>query len=241
MLEHALKLRNAIELFCAQWEKDKDYDLTQDFLKRSDWKEVWRFVALLRPFKNATLELEGHAIHGNYGALWQVLEMMDILDSLLQEERAAVTVDPGFYSDYYLIGLKARYAKLMKYFDLTAKTPYYRAAICLVPIFKLLYFKDKWRSHKIWVDTIKPDVRQLYNEYATKYSIVELASPLKQTEQPQQISELGRFKLHRKLDCSINVDSNSDRRKRRRVANEFERYLHDEDVIEPFIEELLTW
>ncbi|RYC79965.1 hypothetical protein BFJ63_vAg17151, partial [Fusarium oxysporum f. sp. narcissi] len=79
MLERALKLRNAIELFCAQWERDADYDLSQDFLKRSDWEEIQRFVALLKPFKDATLELEGHAIHGNYGALWQALEMMDIL------------------------------------------------------------------------------------------------------------------------------------------------------------------
>ncbi|KAG7425000.1 hypothetical protein Forpi1262_v014159 [Fusarium oxysporum f. sp. raphani] len=87
MLERALKLRNAIELFCAQWERDADYDLSQDFLKRSDWEEIQRFVALLKPFKDATLELEGHAIHGNYGALWQALEMMDILDGLLQEEK----------------------------------------------------------------------------------------------------------------------------------------------------------
>ncbi|KAF6512765.1 hypothetical protein HZS61_007571 [Fusarium oxysporum f. sp. conglutinans] len=241
MLERALKLRNAIELFCAQWERDADYDLSQDFLKRSDWEEIQRFVALLKPFKDATLELEGHAIHGNYGALWQALEMMDILDGLLQEEKAAVAADPGSYSNYYVAGLDAGYTKLMKYFDLTAKTPYYRAAICLVPSFKLLYFKDKWRSHEIWVDTVEPDVRQLYNEYATKYSITEPASPPQQTEQPQQTPELGRFKLHRRLDRSVDVDSNSDRRKRRRMVDEFERYLYDEDVVEPFVEEPLTW
>lgn len=241
MLERALKLRNAIELFCAQWERDADYDLSQDFLKRSDWEEIQRFVALLKPFKDATLELEGHAIHGNYGALWQALEMMDILDGLLQEEKAAVAADPRSYSNYYVAGLDAGYTKLMKYFDLTAKTPYYRAAICLVPSFKLLYFKDKWRSHEIWVDTVEPDVRQLYNEYATKYSITEPASPPQQTEQPQQTPELGRFKLHRRLDRSVDVDSNSDRRKRRRMVDEFERYLYDEDVVEPFVEEPLTW
>ncbi|KAF6528001.1 hypothetical protein HZS61_008303 [Fusarium oxysporum f. sp. conglutinans] len=105
MLERALKLRNAIELFCAQWERDADYDLSQDFLKRSDWEEIQRFVALLKPFKDATLELEGHAIHGNYGALWQALEMMDILDGLLQEEKAAVAADPRSYSNYYVAGL----------------------------------------------------------------------------------------------------------------------------------------
>ncbi|KAG7413394.1 putative AC transposase [Fusarium oxysporum f. sp. raphani] len=240
MLERALKLRNAIELFCAQWERDADYDLSQDFLKRSDWEEIQRFVALLKPFKDATLELEGHAIHGNYGALWQALEMMDILDGLLQEEKAAVAADSRSYSNYYVAGLDAGYTKLMKYFDLTAKTPYYRAAICLVPSFKLLYFKDKWRSHEIWVDTVEPDVRQLYNEYATKYSITEPASPPQQTEQPQQTPELGRFKLHRRLDRSVDVDSNSDRRKRRRMVDEFERYLYDEDVVEPFVEEPLT-
>ncbi|RKK06769.1 hypothetical protein BFJ65_g18323 [Fusarium oxysporum f. sp. cepae] len=195
----------------------------------------------MQELQDATLELEGHAIHGNYGALWQALEMMDILDGLLQEEKAAVAADPRSYSNYYVAGLDAGYTKLMKYFDLTAKTPYYRAAICLVPSFKLLYFKDKWRSHEIWVDTVEPDVRQLYNEYATKYSITEPASPPQQTEQPQQTPELGRFKLHRRLDRSVDVDSNSDRRKRRRMVDEFERYLYDEDVVEPFVEEPLTW
>ena len=237
MIERALKLQTAITLYIATWQKPagNSYDLKKDELSTDDWIELRRFKDLLSPFEKLTKRLEGNAKRpgreGSHGAIWEVLETMDFLSLKLEREARRVQDEPD---SHYRTCVDMGWLKLQKYYKLTDETPVYRAAIVLHPAHKEAYFEEKWRKHPAWIKAMRTEVRKLYETYvneAETAAMYESDSPLDVNES-QPSEEEDEFEVFRRTSTSA-FRSN----KRRRVADELNRYLDDPlvpDVRDPF-------
>ena len=84
MIERALKLRHAIDLFFLNYKHQGDgYDISRDLLTPQDWVDLDHFLGVLRPFKDLTKRMEGRAdqagLEGSHGSLYETLESLDVL------------------------------------------------------------------------------------------------------------------------------------------------------------------
>ena len=88
MIERALHLRHRIDAFCAvnqrpskriREENDDDGSVRRDTLTPGDWETLEELYNLTKPFRDFTARMEGHALTGSYGALWEVLPAIELL------------------------------------------------------------------------------------------------------------------------------------------------------------------
>ena len=130
--------------------------------------------------------IEGNAdkngLEGSYGAIWETIKSMNIMFGKLKKAADKINYDPDNYSAHYCAGIDAAYCKLIKYFDLTDKTPTYRAAMVLHPAYKMDYFEQVWADQKEWLAACRRDVKSLYQKYANSYVAEVQTEPL--IEQP---------------------------------------------------------
>ncbi|OBS17086.1 hypothetical protein FPOA_12365 [Fusarium poae] len=91
MIERALKLRHAIDLFFLNYRRivAEGYDISQDIPTPQDWVDLDHFLNILKPFKDLTKRMEGRAnksgSEGSHGSLHETLESLDVLFKKLQE------------------------------------------------------------------------------------------------------------------------------------------------------------
>ncbi|OBS16044.1 hypothetical protein FPOA_27856 [Fusarium poae] len=85
MIERALKLRHAIDLFFLNYRHigAEGYDISQDILTAQDWVDLDHFLNILKPFKDLTKRMEGRAnragSEGSHGSLHEIIESLDVL------------------------------------------------------------------------------------------------------------------------------------------------------------------
>lgn len=146
MIERALKLQGAIDLYCAKWKKEPDskYDLTADFLDEIDWEELRDFRDLLKPFYIVTKRVEGHPTNGAYGAIWEVLPAFNYLFNKVQKAAKDVIANTKLYSEHYESCLNCGFEKLKEYYTLTDNSRLYRAAVALHPGKRFHWFELTW-------------------------------------------------------------------------------------------------
>lgn len=231
-----LELRNPLELYQSRWvvpNTPNAYDLRQDFLTPDDFTTLEKFKKLLKPFKSLTDKLQGNAnargFEGSYGAVWEVLQSMDLMFKVLQKADDNIQKAPHEYSEHYRVGVNCAYAKLIKYFSLTDKTPIYRAAIVLHPAYKFDYFEQEWAGHKDWIKRCRRDVKELFQEYEERY---------KESEDEEEDEPVAPARsVHKKRRDSDSSSSGEDgfiqhgiltneyrSRKRQKVVSELERF-----------------
>ncbi|KAF6515736.1 hypothetical protein BFJ70_g17559 [Fusarium oxysporum] len=118
MIERALKLRHAIDLF---------------------------FLHYSHPFKDLTRRMEGRANkvgrEGSHGSLHEAIESLNVLFKKLQEAGKIADDHPDVVSTYYSQAIDAARVKLEEYFGLTNASPTYRCAVALQPAKKFTYFE----------------------------------------------------------------------------------------------------
>lgn len=76
MIDRAIKLRESLEDY-----KDKvlrsndpaDDDVKLDQITPDDWEMLTKIRSILKPFYEVTKRLEGNAVEGSHGALWEVV------------------------------------------------------------------------------------------------------------------------------------------------------------------------
>ncbi|EKG18607.1 Ribonuclease H-like protein [Macrophomina phaseolina MS6] len=147
-----LRLRQSIDLYFLRWHprSGNDYNLKKDALDAEDWRQLELYLALLRPFKSLTKRMEGMADkdgrEGSHSALWEILKSMDYMHSHLIAASKRINSDLEYFKEPYTAGVNAATFKLNEYYDLTDKTPLYRAAIILHPSIKLEYFREYWKE-----------------------------------------------------------------------------------------------
>ena len=170
MIERALKLRHAIDLFFLNYNHiGKEYNISQDTLTPQDWIDLKHFLGILKPFKDLTKRMEGRAnkagLEGSHGSLHETIESLDVLFKELQEAGKFADNHPQVVSAYYSYAIDAARIKLEEYFGLTDATPAYRCAVALHPANKFTYFELEWSHNKKWISEAKRVVREIYAQY----------------------------------------------------------------------------
>lgn len=185
MIQRALRLELAIDRYCRQWRPTtgEGYSLKKDILDQQDWEELRHFEELLQPFNRATKRVEGNAVTGTHGALWEVLPTMDYLFNTLKERADEVEQDQqrdtGIFTDYFSHCLNHGFAKLREYYTKVDTSPFYAAAVALHPCKKFNYFEQQWTTKDAEKDIkkAKQSVRRLFSDYIERQRDIEAASP----------------------------------------------------------------
>ena len=196
MIERALKLRNAVDLYVFdQLQTDNKSTLRDDVLKPTDWADLSQFLEVLQPFKFATKRLEGNASIGSHGVLWEVIITIDFLLEKLEGYRARLQLQDteDTVSDkedkaaedreHFKTSINQAWAVLNKYYKLSDDTPAYRAAVVLNPRFKMEYFRAKWQDHPSWITDAEASLKQLWKEYKERYNAPVITETVKEKSQ----------------------------------------------------------
>ncbi|KAM4063327.1 transposase-like protein [Hirsutella rhossiliensis] len=179
MINRALELRNAIELYQSRWQKPKNdpvhRDLTKNFLGAADWAELECFHNFLKPFYVLAKTMEGNAnnasAEGGHGAVWETLKTMDYL--FVKFKQAAEETrfeEPSRFKS----GIDCGWRKLEDYYVKTDHAPVYRAALALHPSYGYDYFERHWKSARNrpqWYSDMQSAVGSLFDEYARQAEV----------------------------------------------------------------------
>lgn len=216
MIERALKLRHAIDLFFLNYSPvgAEGYDISQDLLIPQDWIDLEHFLSILKPFKDLKKRIEGRAnkagSEGSHGSLHETIESLDVLFKKLQEAGRFADDHPDVVSTYYSHAIDAARLKLEEYFGLTDATPAYRCAVALHPANKFTYFELEWSHNKQWISAAKRVVQEMFAQYE---AAVAEADPVDGARQEKELEEMDEEVL---VNCNTTLDPLQQARKRRR-------------------------
>ena len=84
MIERAIKLKNALELYPEHFRGGDEEPVAEDVLTSDDWTELADILALLKPLKQTSLFVQGDGAHINkqgihHGSLYENLQAIDFL------------------------------------------------------------------------------------------------------------------------------------------------------------------
>jgi len=160
MIERAVKLRDAIELYQTHFRSLSDCDRLpcSDCLETNDWAELQRLLEVLLPLKSASLRLQedNDAKH----ALCEQLAVFDSLLSEFERLKERYRYEPNTHIKACVnLGWK----KLDKYYGLSDKTFAYRMAIFLHPHLKMAWFERHWAYRPAWIEAAKEAIDNAYS------------------------------------------------------------------------------
>jgi hypothetical protein len=171
MIQRALKLRNAIELYQSRWKMalhdPKAYNLRGDFLDDDEWAALVKWEAILSKFTSlCEREQSQDACGGQFGTISGGLVGLDFMFSTLTAEKQSLEDLPAAYHASYTYGIDCALAKVDKYYMKMRNIPLTYAAVALRPQWRFTYFEVKWKAFPQWIKTAKQAVRMLHDEYA---------------------------------------------------------------------------
>ncbi|EXU94633.1 hAT family dimerization domain protein, partial [Metarhizium robertsii] len=249
MIERALKLRHAIDLFFLNYNHTgKEYDISQDMLTPQDWIDLKHFLDILKPFKDLTKRMEGRAnkagLEGSHGSLHETIESLDVLFKELQEAGKFADNHPQVVSTYYSYAIDAARIKLEEYFGLTDATPAYRCAVALHPANKFAYFELEWSHNKKWISEAKRVVREVYAQYeeeAAKRDVVG-AQPQEEViaDDDVALDPLQQARKRRQR-LAATVASGSLGAKRIKLTSELDEFMARANRADVEVEDPLEW
>jgi hypothetical protein len=219
MIERALKLKDALELYQRHFNGGDDEPLDDDSLTSDDWTELKDLYNLLSPLKDASLAVQSDGKDSKHGSLFENLQSMEWLLHKLEALKKQYHHRP---STHFKASINLGWKKLNKYYTLSDETAAYRAAIALHPSYKMSWFEDHWREdHPQWIDQAKQEVEALFKDYKRRHGdevVAPVAKPL------QEMSEFRRFNTIKSKQA---------------IGDELERYLREECT--PEDTNPLTW
>jgi hypothetical protein len=160
MIERAVKLRDAIELYQTHFRSLSDCDRlsSSDCLDPRDWAELERLLEILLPLKSASLRLQED--NDTKHALWEQLAVFDSLLSEFERLKERYRYEP---SSHIKACVNLGWKKLDKYYGLSDKTSAYRMAIFLHPHLKMAWFERHWACRPAWIDAAKEAIDNSYS------------------------------------------------------------------------------
>jgi hypothetical protein len=251
MIERALKLHNAIDLFFLNYSHiGEGYNISQDLLTPQDWIDLEHFLDILKPFKDLTKRMEGRAnkagLEGSHGSLYETIESLDVLFKKLQEAGKFADDHPEVVSTYYSCAIDAARVKLEEYFGLTDTTPAYRCAVALHPANKFTYFELEWSHNKQWISEAKRVVQEVYVQYeevAAEEEIIEVA----QQEEEEVIADnsvvldLLQQARKRRQRLAATAASATRGKKRTKLTSELDEFMARTNKADLDVEDPLEW
>jgi hypothetical protein len=183
MIQRALRLKDALHRYCKHWRPihSESYDLMRDMLDATDWEGLEHFNELLKPFEKATKRVEGNAITGSHGALWEVIPIMGYLFNTLKMHADEITATPSLFSDHYQHCINHSFVKLQEYCTKIDDSWFYSASTALNPNMKFTYFEEAWAGKQGGREAManaRQMTRELYREYLARVEPPAPASPL---------------------------------------------------------------
>ena len=134
MIDRALQLKDAIELYISHFRHDKDHPTAEDDLLPNEWRELCELRDLLRPMKLASVNIQNNPKDGGQGALWSNLSAIDSLMTHLERSKQSLSTEN---SSHFKACVNLGWKKLNKYYRLSERTSAYRAAIFFNPRYRL--------------------------------------------------------------------------------------------------------
>lgn len=197
MIDRALKLKEAIELYAQHYRNDKDNSTADDILTSEDWLELHELHELLLPFKEASIDVQSSDIEG---ALWQSLSSIEHLMAKLERMKQ----QHEFVADtHFKASINLGWKKLDKYYMLSDVTWAYRAAIYLNPCLKLAWFEVKWTERKDWIRGVTTTMETLYRHYQRLY-------PEEQVQETTSKPRKERSEYQRRNDVTSAITASSE-------------------------------
>ena len=188
MIERALQLKEAVERFIDQEIDDfernarrsargqiasasKRPSIVDDNLSSDDWFVLTEYKRILEPLWEATMMLEGDAIEGRNGAIWEVLPAYEFILQQFYDLDERYKQDPEENAWNFHTSLQLGIQKLDDYYRLLDETPAYLAAVVLHPQLKWQWIEKIWskkKNGKKWIRNGRAAVEDLWSrEYKT--------------------------------------------------------------------------
>ena len=167
MIQHALLLKNSIDLFMMRNQDSihgsaggEDLEiraLKHDILTPDEWLSLSEMVDILKPFHDLTLRFQGYAETGKKGALWEYLPSLEFL--LMHIEKAKQSYEALSSNDNYSTSerqhmktcLSNAWIQLDEYYARLDKSPAYYAACVINPKMKWAWLKEYWKDRPNWI------------------------------------------------------------------------------------------
>jgi hypothetical protein len=250
MIERALKLRNAIDLFFLHYNHSGEgYDISQDAITQRDWTNLEHFFNILKPFKDLTKRMEGRAnkagLEGSHGSLYETLESLDVLFKKLQEAGKFADNHPEEVSEYYSCAIDTARLKLEEYYGLTDATPAYRCAVALHPANKFSYFDIEWQHEKKWITEAKRVVHDEYVQYEEAAAEAEIAEATQEEDNEvgtDSDTTLDLLQQARKRRQRVAASTASTRgKKRARVTSDLDQFIARTNKADGDVDDPLEW
>ena len=189
MIERALQLRDALQLYQDHYTSDDTDRLDKDdCLTTEDWHELSELKQLLRPLKDASNRCQTTPVDGHNGALWQTLSTTEWLLSKFEELKRQP------FSEYFLICINLGWKKLNKYYELSDSSPAYSLAVFLHPSHKMAWFEKHWSDRQDWISAVNETVNLAWSECKRRWpNEVQSPPPLLRRRQHEELDEFERF------------------------------------------------
>jgi len=218
----ALKLRESIDIYIAQMCQIKEQSsIAADRLSIDDWEEIRGIHHVLAPLKQYSRAIEGVAVHGYGGALWEWMYYMNAALDRMEEFKQDLVINQGL--EHMKTTINLIWKKLDKYFSLSDDTPAYRAAILLNPFLKIAFFEKTWSSKPSWVSSARQSIKELYHVYRNRFKSSASATrdPAAPPANTQQVERgfLDRY------DLSDPIEPNDEESQELPEVDEFEQYM----------------
>jgi hypothetical protein len=166
MVERAIKLRDAIELYQTHFRSLSDCDRlpASDCLDAEDWSQLERLLEVLLPLKSASLRLQED--NDTKHALWEQLATFDSLLSEFEQLKERYRFEP---KSHIKTCVNLGWKKLDKYYGMSDNTFAYRTAIFLHPHLKMAWFERHWACRPAWIDAAKDAIDEAYALAKTRW------------------------------------------------------------------------
>jgi hypothetical protein len=116
----------------------------------------------LKPFQQTTKRLEGNAVEGHHGSVWEALPCVELLLDHLEKQKDIYT--EAKYPHLFK-SINLAWAKLDDYYTKIDESPAYTTALALHPRFRYSYFEKRWdEGMKKHLNKTKRAIQQLWNE-----------------------------------------------------------------------------
>ena len=184
MIERALQLKEAVERFIDQEIDDfesnerrsarsqvtsaskKRPSIINDNLSSDDWFVLTEYKRILEPIWEATMMLEGDAVNGRNGAIWEVLPVYEFILEQFYDLDEQYKKYPGENAQNFHTSLQLGIQKLDDYYWLLDETPAYLAAVVLHPQLKWQWIEKIWgkkKNGKKWIHAGRAAVEDLWS------------------------------------------------------------------------------
>ena len=207
--------------------EDTDHSVDLDTLNGNDWNALIRIKAILKPFYSVTKHLEGNAVDGTHGALWEVVMGLECLVDALQQIQIELANDIGTHDLNICVGLAI--GKLEEHLGKTNRSAVWLAALVLHPRYKWENLEALWSGHRVKRSLYQASKARVQNLWCASYKdkVVLVEDPSLLRHNPDSDNDDVFHKLmHRQSFTNSPLDS----------TDEYTKYItkeRDEDFKNP--------